>query len=176
MEVAALLAATNTLPRRTAFIGSGPLPLSSLFMLDLIKQWRHAHFVPQLLDGRADEVTTILNIDHSQAAVDASSLMLSKLQASRETDSGIDVNAHDADTASYGHMSFLCQEASASDLSEFDAVFLAALVGQTQSEKETLLLEIVSKMAPGSILVVRTSWGLRTCLYPVCHSSRHDVQ
>lgn len=175
MEVAALLAATNTLPRTIAFVGSGPLPLSSLFMLDLIEQWRHTHFVPQLLDGRTDEATAILNIDHSQAAIDASSLMLSKLRAGRETDSGIDVDAQDADTTSHGHMSFACQEASASDLSGFDAVFLAALVGQTQSEKESLLLQVVSKMAPGSMLVVRTSWGLRTCLYPVCHSSLLDV-
>lgn len=169
LELASLYSATNTLPNRVAFIGSGPLPLSSFFMLDLLQQWRnplslnHGH-----VDKLVDCQPTILNIDHSRAAITASSLLVSKLQPGRETDSGIDVNEHESSlVAASGDMKFLCEEAGMTDLTSFDTVFLAALVGQTQPEKEHLMLQVVSKMRSGATLVVRTSWGLRTCLYPV---------
>ncbi|KXJ89601.1 Nicotianamine synthase [Microdochium bolleyi] len=169
LELAALHAATSTLPRRIAFIGSGPLPLSSFFMLDLLQQWLPSQ--PSNM-GRLDEHVdnsplSILNIDHSRAAIAASSLLISKLRPGRETDSGIDINdPESAVTTVTGEMKFLCEEAGMTDLKTFDTVFLAALVGQTQAEKEHLMLQVVSKMRPGATLVVRTSWGLRTCLYP----------
>lgn len=138
-------------------------------MLDLLQKWRH--LLP-LNHGHVDEPvdcpTTILNIDHSRAAITASSLLISKLQPGRETDSGIDVNEHESSlAATSGDMKFICEEAGTTDLTSFDTVFLAALVGQTQPEKERLILQVVSKMRSGATLMVRTSWGLRTCLYPV---------
>lgn len=53
------------------------------------------------------------------------------------------------------------------DLANFDVVFLAALVGSFQADKEDLLERIVRKMDVGSVLVVRSAHGLRTLLYPV---------
>jgi nicotianamine synthase len=64
-------------------------------------------------------------------------------------------------------MRFLCSEAGACDLAEFEVVCLAALVGSTQEEKEVLLVNIVAKMREGAILVVRSAHGLRRVLYAV---------
>ncbi|KAH7018361.1 Nicotianamine synthase [Microdochium trichocladiopsis] len=166
LEISALLSVADSLPRRIAFIGSGPLPLSSMFMLDLVNRWQHLRSGSKRHDEFSTNTATILNIDHSRAAITSSSLMVSKLRNGRETDSGIDVNDQDLDTTSCGDLKFLCQEAAVSDLADFDTVFLAALVGQTKREKEQLILRVVSKMTSGSMFVVRTSWGLRTCLYP----------
>ncbi len=65
-------------------------------------------------------------------------------------------------------MEFLCAEATSptKDLAEFDVVYMAALVGISQAEKEGIMLQVVGRMRPGALLVVRSSWGLRTCLYP----------
>jgi nicotianamine synthase len=52
-------------------------------------------------------------------------------------------------------------------LTEFDVVYLAALVGSTQEEKEVLLINIVGKMRERAILVVRSAHGLRRALYAV---------
>ncbi|EAQ85681.1 hypothetical protein CHGG_06934 [Chaetomium globosum CBS 148.51] len=110
LELCSILSATKTTPRHVAFIGSGPLPLTSLCLLQALKQ--------DALAGRG--------------------------------------------------MEFICAEATAADkdLAEFDVVYLAALVGITQAEKERIVLQVVDRMRPGALLVVRSSWGLRTCLYP----------
>jgi hypothetical protein len=65
-------------------------------------------------------------------------------------------------------MEFICAEATSptKDLAEFDVVYLAALVGISQAEKEGIMLQVVDRMRPGALLVVRSAWGLRTCLYP----------
>ncbi len=67
-------------------------------------------------------------------------------------------------------MEFRCSEAGAEDcdLAVFDVVYLAALVGMTQEEKEKLLVDVVGKMREGSILVVRSAQRLRKVLYAVC--------
>ena len=65
-------------------------------------------------------------------------------------------------------MVFECQDAGklTFNLETFDVIFLAALVGATQEEKERLLLKIVGKMNAGSLIVIRTAHSLRTLLYP----------
>lgn len=67
-------------------------------------------------------------------------------------------------------MHFLCKEAKYldHDLREFDVVYLAALVGTTQEEKEVVLTNVVARMREGGLLVIRTAHSLRTLLYPVC--------
>jgi hypothetical protein len=67
-------------------------------------------------------------------------------------------------------MDFLCSEAQLEecDLAGFDVVYLAALVGTEQGEKEQLLADVEAKMREGSILVVRSARGLRKVLYAVC--------
>jgi nicotianamine synthase len=65
-------------------------------------------------------------------------------------------------------MHFLCAEAGSCDLRDFDVVYLAALVGSTQAEKEELLKGVVGQMREGAILVIRSAHGLRRVLYAVC--------
>lgn len=63
---------------------------------------------------------------------------------------------------SFGH-------SSASDpslyLRHYDVVYLAALVGSTQEEKENTLLSVVSRMSAGATLVVRSAERLRRLMY-----------
>lgn len=54
------------------------------------------------------------------------------------------------------------------DLSGYDIVWLAALVGGIQEDKEAILKSVVAKMKKGSLLVIRGAWGLRSVLYCVC--------
>ncbi|KAM0320932.1 hypothetical protein ACHAO8_000226 [Botrytis cinerea] len=51
------------------------------------------------------------------------------------------------------------------DLSSYDIVWFAALVGGTQEDKEKILQNVVRKMRKGSLLVMRGVWGLRSVLY-----------
>lgn len=138
MELCALHSVDAITPRRIAFIGSGPLPLSSLCLC-------------QALDKKYSGSKTILNIDHDSKAIVQSQVLAKSLGS---TSRG---------------MEFLCQEAGSSDLdlSTFDVVFLAALVGMTQAEKEAVLVDVVRRMGVGALLVIRTAHGLRSLLYPV---------
>jgi hypothetical protein len=67
-------------------------------------------------------------------------------------------------------MEFFCREAGSSplDLTAFDVVYLAALVGMTQEDKESVLVNIARGMRVGALMVIRTAHGLRSLLYPVC--------
>jgi nicotianamine synthase len=91
----------------------------------------------------------ILNIDHDPLAISQSLTLCERL--------GIKGKG----------MEFLCSDAGACDLTGFDVVYLAALIGSTQHEKEALLIDIVAKMRKGAILVVRSAHGLRRVLYAV---------
>ncbi|KAK4235197.1 putative nicotianamine synthase [Achaetomium macrosporum] len=172
LELCAILSATRTAPRRVAFLGSGPLPLTSLCLLQALKEKRGG---PGGGDGlvqrmsvasgsgkgggvqeeggkeeEAEDPVVVLNVDYDEAAIAAS---LSLCLALGETGRG---------------MEFICAEATSAekDLAEFDVVYLAALVGMSQGEKESIILQVVDRMRQGALLVVRSSWGLRTCLYP----------
>jgi hypothetical protein len=52
------------------------------------------------------------------------------------------------------------------DLSGYDLVVLAALVGVTPAAKERHLRHLHRTMAPGAVLLARSAHGLRTLLYP----------
>ena len=60
------------------------------------------------------------------------------------------------------------EQADASDvgLTGYDAVVLAALVGETPSAKTAILDRIARAMRPGAMLLARSARGLRTLLYP----------
>ena len=133
LELAAIHSVDPTPIRKIAFIGSGPLPLTSLQLLQIC---------PSILE--------ILNIDHNCAAVSQSSRLCGRLGSIGEG------------------MHFLCAEAASCDLRDFDVVYLAALVGSTQVEKEELLKGVVANMREGAILVIRSAHGLRRVLYAVC--------
>jgi hypothetical protein len=52
------------------------------------------------------------------------------------------------------------------DLSGYDVVVLAALVGDTSAEKASMLQRLATTMAPGALLLLRSAHGMRTLLYP----------
>ena len=66
-------------------------------------------------------------------------------------------------------MTFRCTEVGKAnvDLYGFDVVFLAALVGQTQIQKQKILECVTRQMRPGAMVVLRGAQGLRSLLYPV---------
>lgn len=152
MELCAILSATKTAPRRVAFIGSGPLPLTSLCLLQSLKQDALATppSTPSAKNEQQPTEPLILNLDYDPSAIAASQALSFALgEAGR-------------------NMEFICAEATSpiKDLSMFDVVYMAALVGFSQTDKEGIILKVASQMRAGALLVVRSSWGLRTCLYP----------
>lgn len=60
------------------------------------------------------------------------------------------------------------EQADAADvgLAGYDAVVLAALVGETPSAKAGILREMAGSMRPGALLLARSARGMRTLLYP----------
>lgn len=60
------------------------------------------------------------------------------------------------------------EQADAADvgLTGYDAVVLAALVGETPSAKAGILRQVAGAMRPGALLLARSARGLRTLLYP----------
>ncbi|KAL1844210.1 hypothetical protein VTJ49DRAFT_3866 [Mycothermus thermophilus] len=181
LELCAILSATKSTPRRVAFIGSGPLPLTSLCLLQALKRdVQLARLSSPDPTSDSDSVSTpppdpdpiVLNIDCDASAIAASLTLCLAL----------------GDTAR--GMEFVCAEATAPilpasstptendddsdsdpapptrDLAEFDLVYMAALVGMSQADKERIVRRIAERMRPGALLVARSSWGMRTCLYP----------
>jgi nicotianamine synthase len=154
MELAAINAVTPSPLRRVVFIGSGPLPLTSLCICEELERNR-SEKIPDL---NPPPESVIINIDHDPKAMSQSVALCKKLgQRARG-------------------MQFTCQEAESLkvELSNCDVVYLAALVGTTQKEKEAVLTSVVEKMQAGSLLVIRTAHSLRTLLYPVRFSCDND--
>jgi len=129
---------------RIAFIGSGPLPLTSLCVLQSLNRTIPAQ------ESEESAKTRILNIDSSLVAV-SQSQRLCEVLGSQWSEG----------------MEFSHSAAGEEDLNSFDVVFLAALVGNTQEEKECVLEGVVGRMRRGGLVVVRSARGCRGLLYPV---------
>jgi len=131
----------DPLPWKCAFLGSGPLPLSSLCLLE---QLQHVGG-PQNQDE-----SDIYNIDMDGDAIAQSTALIKKL--------GYRANGM--------HFIHGCAGSDEIDLSPMDVINLAALVGETQAQKEEIIMSVARQMKTGAIMVVRSARGLRTCLYP----------
>ncbi len=127
MEIGILASALPRRVRSLAFVGSGPLPLSSLY-----------------LAGELD--VAVDNFDHDPVALQA----------------GAEVSA----ALGYGELGFHEADVLAADLSGYDVVVLAALVGDTFEAKRRVLRHLAATMRPGAVLLARSARGLRTLLYP----------
>ncbi|KAI1852259.1 hypothetical protein JX266_002437 [Neoarthrinium moseri] len=140
LELFALYAVKPTLPTSVAFLGSGPLPLTSMCLLRALRDM-------QSFPTATDPV--VVNVDQDASALSASTVLCEKLG-----------------DWSQG-MRFKCADAeSTMDLREFEVVFLAALVGVNQYEKEEIIMSVARRMTAGALLVVRSAHSLRTLLYP----------
>ncbi|KAH8649698.1 Nicotianamine synthase [Tricladium varicosporioides] len=150
LELSSLLAIHPNLSdiRQIAFIGSGPLPLTSLQLLKEL----NSEAGPFSNRGGKRNVE-ILNVDFSETAIEISSSLCARL--------GLEHHARD--------MKFLHADATNLPkglLKDYDVVFLAALVGNGQEEKEAVLRKVVGELREGTLVVVRSVRGLRGVLYP----------
>jgi hypothetical protein len=66
----------------------------------------------------------------------------------------------------FGDVRVRVADVAAVDLSGYDVVVLAALVGATPAEKAAVLRQITASMTPGAVVLIRSARGLRTLLYP----------
>lgn len=116
--------------RKVAFIGSGPLPLSSIEFL---------HHLPKK--------ATIVNYDLSFEAVAQGRAIVASQNLSHQ-------------------ISFVASSAlEIEDLSDVDIVYLAALAGGNAREKKEIVDHFYKIMKPFSVLVARSSGGLRSFIY-----------
>ncbi|WP_157987381.1 nicotianamine synthase family protein [Jiangella endophytica] len=127
MEIGILASALPRRVRSVAFVGSGPLPLSSLY-----------------LAGELD--ASLDNYDRDPVALTA--------------------GARVAGALGYGELGFHEADVLDADLSGYDVVVLAALVGDTLEAKRRILGHLAGTMRPGAVLLARSARGLRTLLYP----------
>ncbi|TGO69978.1 hypothetical protein BOTNAR_0005g00600 [Botryotinia narcissicola] len=156
-ELAAISSTGFTLSPSTsiAFIGSGPMPLTSLCILSALSSNHMTYNITPTssilsVAPTPQYPTTITNIDSNPLAN-------TQAQALCESLGGLPSTG----------MKFITSLAGSNDLdlSSYEIVWLAALVGGTQEDKESILQNVVRKMRKGSLLVMRGAWGLRSVLY-----------
>ena len=58
------------------------------------------------------------------------------------------------------------------DLSGYDVIMLAALVGESEAQKLEILRHLFAHMLPGQILLLRNSEGMKKILYPAVECSK----
>lgn len=124
-------------PRTFAVLGSGPLPVTSICIMQSFK--------------RDEEAVTVHNFDRDPHAILRSSELCCKLGYSRDE---MRFQLLDVMTERY-------------DMLDFDVVYLASLVGITNEEKHKAISNVVKQMRPGALLVIRSAHSLRGLLYPV---------
>lgn len=136
MEMNAIASVKPDFATRTfAFLGSGPLPLTSLCISHHLKS----------------ECVTCHNVDQDATAIATAITLCRALGHPPET------------------MCFQCASAGSPDvdLGRFDIVYLAALVGDCSRDKHEIVAEVVKRMKPGALVVMRSAHSLRRLLYPV---------
>lgn len=139
MELNAIASVTvDQPPSKFAILGSGPLPLTSLCIVQASKLRNHPS-------------VSVLNVDYDPGAISASTELCRKL-------------GHNA-----ASMNFHCADAKSKslDLYDFDVVYLAALVGINNEQKNNTVLEVITRMRPGALLMLRSAHSLRGLMYPV---------
>ncbi|KAJ4364065.1 hypothetical protein N0V83_009520, partial [Neocucurbitaria cava] len=132
----AFLPNSTPTPSKLAFIGSGPLPLTSICVLD-----RYPN-------------ATVHNIDRDGSALEVSHELCKQLgYASRMSFAQEDISS-------------LNDGKEKADWKTFEVVFLAALVGMDTPSKLAILASLAGKLRPGTLVVTRSAQGLRSVLYP----------
>ncbi|RAL61697.1 hypothetical protein DID88_002765 [Monilinia fructigena] len=145
---------------KVAFIGSGPMPLTSLCILSALSSSNHMDCtlspnssIPSLKLPQSPSPPShivVINIDSNPTANEQAQNLCTSL-------GGLPATGMKFITGLAGEDGL--------DLLGYDIVWLAALVGGTQEDKEAILKNVVAKMQKGSLLVMRGAWGLRSVLY-----------
>ena len=149
LELNAILSVSSpTDPARTwAFLGSGPIPLTSICLAQLLDPLPTPSGSPSATE---QPPVQIHNIDRCPTAIALSSQLCQKLGRVTRC------------------LTFECAEASGcTDLSTFDVVCLAALVGTETVEKFGIITSVAARMKPGALLVIRSAHGMRKMLCAV---------
>ncbi|XP_004495658.1 nicotianamine synthase-like [Cicer arietinum] len=129
---------TNNVPKNVAFIGSGPLPLTSIVLA--------TNYLPS---------TIFHNYDIDPLANSKASCLISS-----NPDLSNRMLFHTNDILNVTN-----------DLKEFEVVYLAALVGMNNEEKNKIIDHLGKYMAHGALLMLRSAHGARAFLYPVVDTS-----
>ncbi|KAG6531359.1 nicotianamine synthase 9-like [Zingiber officinale] len=132
-----LLARHAPAPARVAFVGSGPLPLSSIVLA-------------------ARHVPASAQIDNYDVDAAANERARRLVRGDGGVPGGARLEFHTADVMDVTLA-----------LRGYDVVFLAALVGVEREEKARVVEHLARHMAPGAVLVARSAHGARAFLYPV---------
>ncbi|KAL3566734.1 hypothetical protein D5086_032149 [Populus alba] len=127
-------------PKKVAFVGSGPMPLTSFIMA--IHHMKFTHFDNFDVDEAANGVARQLVVSDAEL----------EKRMKFETCDMVDVKEK---------------------LSEYDCIFLAALVGLNKDEKLKILSHLRKYMKEGGILLVWSANGTRAFPYPVVEE--HDL-
>jgi nicotianamine synthase len=167
LEISAISAIDTRPIKNIAFIGSGPLPLSSLCLIDQLNIFSETKqrsnlgllgWIQNFLGFGTKQGIRVVNIDHCPAAIEMSTALCNSLGPSAH---GIEHSVSDA-ISSY-------------DLRDFDVIFLAALVGANQAEKEEILRSVTARMREGALVVIRSVNGMRELCYPVFEGGSEGV-
>lgn len=153
---AGLLQAVGAALQHVIFIGSGPLPLSSLLI-------GRDHIEPSAAPG-----WSVTSVDSDVAALEAGANLVAAALSSPL------LPATKTSSLSCRHRSgtfaFLPDSAlslSPTLLAKASVVCLAALVGLTIESKVDIAMYLISHMKPGPFLLARSADGLRSFAYPV---------
>jgi nicotianamine synthase len=143
-------------PKKFAFIGSGPLPLTSLCILDIYPE------------------AVVHNVDRDLPALQVSQELCDRLGYSKRM-------SFACEDVSMTNKEQVCQDGGSglrstyTDWESFDVVFLAALVGMDTQSKLEILTSLGQRLKPGTLVVARSAQGLRAVLYPVSHFGQHTL-
>ncbi|KAF2200985.1 Nicotianamine synthase [Delitschia confertaspora ATCC 74209] len=131
-----------------AFIGSGPLPLTSFCLADLLGKTER------------DKAWRIWNVDRDAEALSLSSALATRLGYDSETMVFVNDEVGGGDEEAEDREQGVKWE-------DMNVIFLAALVGLNNAAKLTILRELVTQLKPGTLVLARSARGLREVLYPV---------
>lgn len=152
----ALLCAVNVSFDQVLFIGSGPLPLTSLILArDHVAKVSHSK-------------SKVINIDIDKETLDLGAQVTSRLLGAslRQDDPA---NSSLSVPSSPISISFMHVDAGfipSTVLSSTSVVFLGALVGLTSSAKLELALSVIAGLPVGAHMLIRSADGLRALIYP----------
>jgi nicotianamine synthase len=139
LELGLISIVIGSFPSSIAMLGSGPLPLTSLSVMDFAAE-------------KGQHGMRILNIDVVPERIRSSKKIFSLLGEKYKGVSHQVADAAGDDLA---------------DLSHCDAVYVASLIGNSDEDKIGVLRNTAARMRKGAVLVVRSSSGLSRLLWPV---------
>jgi nicotianamine synthase len=139
VELGVISIALGSFPSSIAMLGSGPLPLTALSIMDFAEE-------------KGQHGMRILNIDVVPERIRSSERIFSLLS---DRYNGVSHQVADAGGVDLP------------DLSNCDAVYVASLIGNSDDDKIGVLRNTATRMRKGAVLVVRSSSGLSRLLWPV---------